>query len=100
MSKIKRYFITGLLITLPLFITFYLLFSIFRFIDGIWGKVINYYLKKHLGFSIPGLGFILGLVTVILIGFIATNFVGKRVFRFIEGWFLKLPFIRQVYPPA
>ncbi len=100
MSKIKRYFVTGLLITLPLFITLYLLFAIFRFIDGIWGKVINYYLRKHLGFSVPGLGFILGLITVVIVGFIATNFIGKRVFQGLERWFLKLPFIRQVYPAA
>ncbi len=98
MSKIKRYFIAGLLITLPVFFTLYFLFVAFRFIDGIWGKVINYYLKREFGFSIPGLGIILGVFTVFIIGFIATNFLGKRVFRSVEGWFLKFPLIRQIYP--
>lgn len=100
MSKIKRYFGTGLLITLPVLFTVYILWIVFRFIDGIWGKFINYYLKKHLGFSIPGLGFILGIATVIIVGFIATNFFGKKIFKAIENWFLKLPLIRQIYPTA
>lgn len=100
MSNAKRYFVTGLLVTLPVFFTVYFLYIVFRFIDNIWGKVINFYLKQHLGFSIPGLGVILGLVTVLAIGFIATNFVGKRFFRAVESWFLKFPLVRQIYPAA
>ena len=98
MSKIRRYFVTGLLVTLPVFFTVYFLFIAFRFIDGIWGKLINFYMKKHLGFAIPGLGFILGILTVLMVGFLATNFLGKKIFYAIEGWFLRLPIIRQVYP--
>lgn len=101
MSKtVRRYFITGLLIVLPVFLTLYFLFVIFAFIDGIWGKLINIYLKKHLGFAIPGLGFILGIATVFLTGFVATNFLGKRLFHLVETWFLKFPFIKQIYPSA
>lgn len=98
MSSIKRYFATGLLITLPVFFTFYILFAIVRFIDGIWGKVINFYARKYLGFAIPGLGFILGLITVLVVGFIATHFIGKRLFRGVEKWLLKFPLISQIYP--
>ena len=98
MSKIKRYFVTGLLITLPVFFTLYFFFAVFKFIDGIWGKVINFYLKKYLGFAVPGLGIILGLFTVLAVGFIATNFFGKKLFYVFERWFLKFPFVRQVYP--
>lgn len=99
-SKLRRYFATGLLITLPAFLTFYLIFLIVSFIDGIWGKIINYYLKKHLGFAVPGIGFILGVITVILVGFVTANFLGKKLFHVIEKWFLKFPFIRQIYPAA
>ena len=98
MSKIKRYFVTGLLVTLPVFFTLYFLLIAFKFIDSIWGKLINFYLKKHLGFAIPGLGFILGILTVLMVGFLATNFLGKKVFHAVEGWFLRLPVIRQIYP--
>lgn len=100
MHKIRRYFIAGLLITLPVFITIYFLFISFRFIDGVCGGVINYFLKKELGFSLPGIGIILGILTVLVVGFLATRFLGKRIFPAIEKWFLKFPFIRQIYPPA
>ena len=99
-KKIRHYFATGLLVTLPVFITAYLIFVVFRFIDGIFGKVLNIYFKKHLGFAVPGVGIILGLIIVFLIGFVAANFFGKRLFKAMEGWFLKFPFIRQIYPAA
>lgn len=100
MSKIRRYFITGLLVILPVFITLYFLFSVFMFIDGIWGNAINYYLRKHFGFFIPGLGLILGVITVIVTGFLATRFLGRRILPALEKQFLKFPLIRQIYPPA
>jgi uncharacterized membrane protein len=98
MLRIRRYFITGLLVILPLFITLYFLFIIFHFIDGLWGDLINSYIKQWLGFPIPGVGFILGIVTIIVVGFITTHFFSKKIFSALENWFLKFPFIRQVYP--
>ncbi len=99
-KQIRHYFATGLLISLPVFITLYVIFAVFRFIDGIFGKIINIYLNKYLGFGIPGVGFILGAVIVFLIGFVAANFFGKKIIRALEAWFLKFPFIRQIYPAA
>lgn len=100
MKRIRNYFGTGLLIMLPVFITLYILFVAFRFIDNMWGKAINTYLKNNFGFGIPGLGIIIGLVTVFLIGFVATSFIGKRLFRGVERWFFKFPMVRQIYPAA
>jgi uncharacterized membrane protein len=99
-KRIRHYFATGLLVSLPIFITAYLIFAVFRFIDGIFGKVVNVFLKQHLGFSVPGIGIIIGLVIVFLIGFFAANFFGRRLFKALEGWFLRFPFIRQIYPAA
>jgi len=96
--RIRRYFVTGLLVALPIFLTLYFFFAVFRFIDGIWGKVINFYLKKYLGFAVPGLGFILGLMTVMAVGFVATNLFGKRFFRALERFFMKFPFVSMIYP--
>lgn len=99
-KQIRHYFATGLLISLPVFITVYLLWSVFRFIDSIFGKVTNLYLKQHFGFIIPGIGFLIGAFLVFLIGFTAANFFGKKLIRALENWFLKFPFIRQIYPAA
>ncbi|MCX5680420.1 MAG: DUF502 domain-containing protein [Candidatus Omnitrophica bacterium] len=100
MSRVKRYFFTGFFIILPVFITAYVLYAIFIFIDGIWGKIINFYLRRHLGFAIPGLGFILGMLTILVVGFIATNLLGKRLFNFFEHIFRKFPMIKLIYDPA
>ena len=98
MSKLKRYFITGMLTILPIFLTLYILLIIFRLIDNIIGVIINRYLKTAFGFSIPGLGFILAILIILVIGFVVSHLVSKRVFPLIERWFLKLPGVRQVYP--
>ena len=100
MLKIRRYFLSGLLITLPVFLSIYILFIGFRFIDGILGKFINAYLKHHVGFAVPGLGLILGVFSILFIGFITTNFLGKKIFHILEHWFLKFPMIRLIYLPT
>ncbi|MCX5678045.1 MAG: DUF502 domain-containing protein [Candidatus Omnitrophica bacterium] len=98
--RIRHYLATGFLITLPVFITLYFLFIIFRFIDGIFGKVVNFYIKQYLGFAIPGVGIIISILIVFAVGFTAANFFGKRIIRALESWFLKFPFIRNIYPAA
>jgi len=100
MHWIRRYFITGLLVILPVFITLYLLFVIFRFVDTIWGVPINFYLNRNFGFKVPGVGFILGTITVFVVGFVTTNIFVRKFFRLLEVLFLKFPLIRQVYPAA
>ncbi|MFH1640459.1 MAG: DUF502 domain-containing protein [Candidatus Omnitrophota bacterium] len=98
MTNLRRYFITGLLVILPLFVTLYFIFIIFRFIDGLWGNFIDPYIKEELGFSLPGVGLILGILTITAIGFFTSHFFSKKIFSSLENWFLKFPFIRQVYP--
>lgn len=99
MNKLKRYFIAGLLTILPIFLTAYFLFIIFTLIDNIIGRIINSYLKSAFGFSIPGLGFIVAILIILLIGFVVSHLVSKSAFPFIERLFLKLPGVRQIYPP-
>jgi len=100
MIKLRRYFVAGLLLILPLFITVYLITFIFKFIDGIFGGFINNYLEQTFGFFIPGIGIVLGITLVLVAGFFASHFLGKKVLHAFEGWFLKLPGIRQIYPSA
>jgi len=46
------------------------------------------------------LGFILGMLTILAVGFIAANFLGKRLFKFFERIFLRFPIIKLIYDPA
>lgn len=85
---------------LPLFITFYLIALIFKLADGLLGGFINNYLRNNFGFFIPGIGIVLGIIIFFIAGFIASHFLGKRIVPALERWFLKLPGVRQIYPPA
>jgi uncharacterized membrane protein len=98
MNKLKQYFITGLLTILPIFLTLAILFIIFRLIDNVIGKIINSYLKTAFGFSIPGLGFILVILIILVTGFVVSHLVSKRTLPLIEMVLLKFPGIRQIYP--
>jgi len=98
MNKLKRYFITGLLTILPTFFTLYIFLIIFGLIDSIFGRIINGYLKAAFGFFIPGLGFIMAILIILVIGFVVSHLLSKRMLPLIERWFLKLPGIRYIYP--
>ncbi|MFH1441392.1 MAG: DUF502 domain-containing protein [Candidatus Omnitrophota bacterium] len=98
MKKIEKYFITGLIVLIPLFLTIYLLVFMFYFFDGIFGKFINSYLKYKMGFYIPGLGIVIVLLLVFSVGILASWFFSKKIFSKIEKLFIKLPLIRNIYP--
>ena len=54
-------------------------------------------LDRTIGFSFPGLGIILSLAALYLLGFIASNIVGKKIFSLIEELTERLPFIKTTY---
>lgn len=97
-SHVKRYFITGILVILPLLITVYILINLFQFADGILGKFINVYLGEILGFYIPGLGLILFLIIIFLVGFLTTHFLGKKLYLILDAALRRFPLIRLIYP--
>jgi len=98
MKTLRRYLITGLLVVVPVFLTIYVLFIFFRFTDNILGRFLNVYLQKTLGFYIPGLGFLIFLLFILTIGFLANRYIGKRIFPLIDRLFFSLPLTRNIYP--
>jgi len=98
MQNLKKYFFTGLVLVVPVSLTIYLLVAVFRFIDSILGRFINEYLLNTWGFDIPGIGFVLFFLILVLVGFLASRFVGQKLFVEIEKWFANLPLIKTIYP--
>jgi len=95
-NKIRKYFISGLVVFLPIALTVYLFFLAIDFADGFFGKFFG---KLGLGIAdYRGLSIIVGIYIIILIGFVTTNFLGRKVHDFFEKIVLKLPFFKQVYP--
>ena len=95
--KLRRYFFSGLVIFLPLALTVKLFLWTFNIADGFLGKYIEPYLAREF-FYFRGLSILICILLIFLIGFLGTNFLGRRLYLFGEGFLLKLPFFKQVYP--
>lgn len=89
----KGIFITGLLVSIPVVLTVFALWWFFSFVDGLLGPVF----ANLLGYPVPGLGFVSSLLIIFLVGAVATNVVGRRLFSWAEGLFLRIPIAKTVY---
>lgn len=97
-GRIRKYFISGLLVFLPLAITVYFFVWVVNFADGLLGRFLEPIIYEKFGFYIPGLGIAVGVYLIILTGFFVANYLGKKIYDFFEKLLLKFPFFRQVYP--
>jgi uncharacterized membrane protein len=96
MQWLRRSFIAGFFVTVPLFITVAAFVWIFRIVDGLTEPLYQQLLGRH----IPGLGIVTTAVGVLLVGALATNVIGKRVLQRTEGYLLKVPVFRTIYAPV
>jgi uncharacterized membrane protein len=98
MSRLKKYFITGLLVIVPLYITVSVLTFIVRLMDNVF-NVLPPILRPdtYLPFRIPGLGIVLTLVGVTIVGVLAQNFVGRWLVSLGDKFFIKIPFLSVIY---
>jgi len=97
-TKIRRNFITGIIVLLPIIITINVLFLMVRFADNILGRYINPYVVNFLGFPIFGLGLLTILILIFVTGFFTTNVFFKNVMPYFEALLLRIPFFYQIYP--
>ena len=96
MNWLRRSFLTGLVVTVPLLITIVALVWTFRFIDGIARPVGVFWLGRE----VPGLGVLMTGAFILLIGAIATNVIGRRMLQQAEKWLLSVPLFKTVYAPV
>ena len=94
---LRRRFIAGFFVTVPLFVSVAALLWLFRLIDGI---VVPFYAKYSGGSRIPGLGVAVTGIAILAVGAIATNVVGKRVLARGEQILLHVPLFRSIYAPV
>ena len=96
MSWLRRSFLAGLVVTVPLLITVVTLVWFFRVIDG-FARPLSMYL---LGREVPGLGVLLTAAVILVTGAVATNVIGRRILQRAEGWMLNVPLFKTVYAPV
>ena len=94
----KRYFLTGLLVLVPLAITIWVLTSLIHFLDQtlIWLPY-DYQPKNFFGFDIPGLGVLLTVGVILGIGLLASNLFGRQFLKLWELLLSRLPFVNSIY---
>jgi len=96
MQWLRRSFIAGFFVTVPLFISVAAFLWLFRLVDGLVGPLY----VKFLGREVPGLGIATTALAVLLVGAIATNVVGKRVLQQGEALLMRVPLFRSIYAPV
>lgn len=97
-GPLKKYFITGLLIWIPLIITLWVLKVIFDTLDGsLLLLPESFQTERWLGVHIPGLGALLTLVIVLLTGIFATNFFGAQLVQLWHEVLNRIPVVNSIY---
>lgn len=99
MARLRGYFLAGILVTAPISITIYLTWIFLTFIDGRVAAFLpeEGYNALHGATTIPGAGLIIAIVFFIVIGWFATNFLGRLVGRISEYILDRVPVINTVY---
>ncbi len=93
---LRRSFVAGFFVTVPLFISVAAFIWIFNVVDGLTTPMYD----RLLGRRIPGLGTASTAVALVLVGALARNVIGLRVLQRAESWLLKVPVFRTIYAPV
>lgn len=98
-ARVRRWFLTGILVTAPIGITLYLAWIFLVFVDSKVTPLIPYQYNPntYLPFSMPGLGLLIAVVFFIIVGWFARNIFGRIVIRVSEAILDRLPVVRTIY---
>ena len=96
MQWLRRNFVAGFFVTVPLFISVAALIWIFDVVDGATTPLYD----RLLGRRIPGLGTLSTAAVIVLVGMLARNVIGRRVLARGETWLLKIPVFKTIYSPV
>lgn len=101
-SRIRTYFLTGLVVAGPVAITLWLVWWFVTWVDGLVRPLIPgaYRPETYLPVQIPGLGLIIAFVALTLLGFFTANLVGRKLVDFGESILSRMPVVRPIYRTA
>lgn len=89
-------FLVGILTSIPLVATYFVLRFLFVALDGIFQPVIKFFLGR----SLPGVGLVALIILVYLLGLIATNVIGRTLIRWFDAGMSRTPIIKYIYSAA
>jgi uncharacterized membrane protein len=98
---IRRWLFAGLMVVVPLGITIFVVDFLLTLLDKSLLLIpAQWQPEKLLGFYLPGMGIVLVLVLLLVVGFLADNFIGERIVRWAESMLARVPLVRSVYSGA
>jgi uncharacterized membrane protein len=97
MTNIRRQlqikFVTGLLVIVPIAVTVWTFWELFKFVDGLLAPVVADQLGRH----VTGVGLLVAILLVLMMGVFATNVVGRRTLGWLDSLLYRIPIFRNVY---
>ena len=92
---LRNYFITGVVVLIPIGFTLYLT----KFLIGISSKIIpqNINPNNYLPYAIPGIEILISVIFITIVGGLSLSFLGKRILKLIDDLFKRIPFLRTIY---
>ena len=94
-SRIRTYFLTGVVVLIPIGITIYLTVLIMSISPSLIPASINP--NKYLPFNIPGLEFLIAFIIITFVGMVSLTFIGKTLLNFGQRILNKIPILRTIY---
>ena len=94
-SRIRNYFIAGIVVLIPIGITVYVTLVLIAVSSKLLPKEINP--NNYLPYNIPGLEIIISLLLITLIGWLSLSFLGKRLLSLFNNILRKIPILRTIY---
>jgi uncharacterized membrane protein len=95
-AVLKRYFLSGVLVVVPLILTYFVLEFLFEAVDG----VLKPLLSRVLGYYVTGLGVFVTLLLILLTGFFTRSLIGWRIYSLGDRILHRMPLIRPIYGAA
>lgn len=97
--RLRNYFLTGLIIAAPLFLTIYITWTFVQWVDSWVTPFIPpaYRPDHYLPFAVPGFGLVVALVFLTLLGFLTANFIGRQTILLGESLLGRMPIVRNLY---
>ena len=99
LARLRGYFLTGLIIVGPVAITIYVVWWFINLVDG-WVKPLipqSYLPDNFLPFNVPGVGLIIGIISLMFVGALAANLFGRTIVSYGEMMLDRMPVVRGVY---
>jgi uncharacterized membrane protein len=92
---LRNYFITGVVVLIPIGFTLYLSKFLIGLSSGIIPENINP--NNYLPYSIPGIEIVISIIFITIVGGLSLSFLGKKILKLIDDLFKKIPFLRTIY---